>query len=71
MTRGGGTVYVFWRHFFDPDAIIVRKTVDYGVKWSNPEVLTTEMAPFDQPTIPAGLGREAITFRSNAFRRLQ
>jgi len=68
-TTGGGTLYVFWRHFFDPDAIIVRKSLDYGVKWSNPEIVTTtpEMVPFDQPTIPVGYGRDAITFRSNAF----
>ncbi len=27
---GPGTIYVAWRHFFNPDAIIVRKSVDYG-----------------------------------------
>ncbi len=64
---GGGTIYVFWRHFFDPDAIIVRKSENYGARWSNPEIITSDMAPFDQPTIPVGLGRDAITFRSNAF----
>jgi len=64
---GGGTVYVFWRHFFDPNAIIVRKSENYGARWSNPEIITSDMAPFDQPTIPVGFGRDAITFRSNAF----
>jgi len=64
---GGGAVYVFWRHFFDPNAIIVRKSENYGARWSNPEIITSDMAPFDQPTIPVGFGRDAITFRSNSF----
>ncbi len=77
---GGGTVYVFWRHFFDPDAIIWTRTEDFGVKWSNPAILTTSPAlePFDQPTISLGLapvgGESALNpgipelgFRSNGF----
>ena len=53
-TGGGGTVYVFWRHFFDPDAIIWTRTVDYGNKWSNPAILTNSTAlrafrPTDDP----------------------
>ena len=79
-TTGGGTVYVFWRHFFDPDAIVWTRTLDYGVKWSNPAILTTSPAlvPFDQPTISLGLaptgGSSAVNpgfpelgFRSNGF----
>jgi hypothetical protein len=31
LKGGPGTIYVAWRHFFDPDAIIVRKSTDYGV----------------------------------------
>jgi hypothetical protein len=59
---GGGTVYVFWRHFFDPDAIIWTRTVDYGVKWSAPAILTTSPAlePFDQPTIALGVAPEIV-----------
>ena len=79
-TTGGGTVYVFWRHFFDPDAIVWTRTQDYGVKWSNPAILTNSPAlePFDQPTISLGQaplgGSSAVNpgfpelgFRSNGF----
>ena len=77
---GGGTVYVFWRHFFDPDAIIWTRTLDYGNRWSNPAILTNSPAfePFDQPTISLGQaplgGSSAVNpgfpelgFRSNGF----
>jgi hypothetical protein len=69
---GPGTVYVFWRHFFDPDTIIVTKTSDYGVKWSAPAPIIgpEPMAPFDQPTISTSLASDPfsqLTFRSNGF----
>jgi hypothetical protein len=80
-TTGGGTVYVFWRHFFDPDAIIWTRTLDYGVKWSAPAILTdsTPLVPFDQPTISTDVaiangftgvineGMPETGFRSNGF----
>jgi hypothetical protein len=76
---GGGTVYVLWRHFFDPDAMIWTKTSNYGGSWSNPAILTddTPLVPFDQPTIsitaapilPGALnpGLPEVAFRSNGF----
>jgi hypothetical protein len=66
---GPGTIYVTWRHFFDPDAIIIRKSVNYGASWANPVVVNdSAMIPFDQPTITtaAGLASE-LAFRSNGF----
>lgn len=79
-TTGGGTVYVFWRHFFDPDAIIWTRSLDYGSRWSSPAILTNSpaLAPFDQPTISLGSaplgGASAVNpgfpelgFRSNGF----
>jgi len=69
-TTGGGTVYLVWRHFFDPDTILMAKTEDYGKKWSKPEELigTVPMAPFDQPTISTQfLNPDALSFRSNGF----
>jgi hypothetical protein len=72
-TTGGGTVYVVWRHFFTPDAIVMIKTENYGKKFSKPVELTGDipMQAFDQPTIQAIDGyanspRE-LAFRSNGF----
>jgi hypothetical protein len=69
--EGGGTVYVLWRHFFDPDTIVMTKTLDYGAKWSNPEAIlgVTPMAEFDQPTISSTAFNdpETLSFRSNGF----
>ena len=47
-----------WRHFYDPDTVLVSKTLDYGKKWSKIVELTgdTPMAPFDQPTVPTTAG---------------
>ena len=79
---GGGTIYVFWRHFFDPNAIIATKSTDFGGSWTSPEVITdlTPLVPFDQPTIPTtapGItppdevalndGFPELAFRSNGF----
>ena len=73
-TTGGGSVYVVWRHFFSPDAIVMIKTKDYGKKFSKPIELTgdTPMATFDQPTLSAWDGvsppsPDYLTARSNAF----
>jgi hypothetical protein len=69
-TTGGGTIYLVWRHFFDPDLILMVKTQDYGKKWSKPKELTgsVPMAPFDQPTIStASLNPDVLSFRSNGF----
>jgi len=69
-TTGGGTVYLVWRHFFDPDTMLMAKTEDYGKKWSKPEELigTVPMAPFDQPTISTQFQNpDALSFRSNGF----
>ena len=68
---GGGTVYVFWRHFFDPDTIIMTKTLDYGIKWTNPKSIIGQgsIAAFDQPTIPSNAYYDpsTLTARSNGF----
>jgi len=76
-----GTVYVFWRHFNDPDAILLAKSTSYGKWWSWPKTVTQHvpMAAFDQPTItaadafaagamsPVNPGFPEIAFRSNGF----
>jgi hypothetical protein len=74
-----GDVYLVWRHFFDPDAVLMVRTSNYGKKFSKPVDLTadTPMHPFDQPTISTtsvnpqtGLDSypfSDLTFRSNAF----
>jgi len=65
---GPGTIYVAWRHFFDPDAIIVRKSTNYGASWANPVVVSNPpMVPFDQPTISTDYGKDFLAFRSNGF----
>ena len=68
---GGGAVYVLWRHFFDPDTIIMTKTLDYGIKWSNPKSIIGQgsIAAFDQPTISSKAfnNPETLTARSNGF----
>ena len=68
---GGGTIYVLWRHFFDPDTIIMTKTLDYGNKWSNPKSIIGpgSIAAFDQPTIPSNAFNDpaTLTARSNGF----
>ncbi len=71
-TTGGGTVYVAFRHFFKPDAIVITTSTDYGNKWSKPAEITqgTPMAPFDQPTLAVNAVPDAetdIAFRSNGF----
>ena len=66
---GPGTIYVAWRHFFDPDAIIVRKSVNFGASWANPVVVSNPaMVPFDQPTISTDFNDPTqLAFRSNGF----
>jgi hypothetical protein len=79
-TTGGGTVYLFWRHFFDPDAIVWTKSTDYGNRWARVKSLTDAPAlvPFDQPTISttaliqqgyatATTENPETAFRSNGF----
>ena len=49
-----GTIYMIWRHFWEPDAILMVESANFGKKWSKPVVVTGDivpMAPFDQPTI--------------------
>jgi VCBS repeat-containing protein len=67
---GPGTIYVFWRHFFDPNTIIATRSTDFGNKWSNPVSIigSTPMAPFDQPTVSTEFANPALlSFRSNGF----
>jgi hypothetical protein len=71
-TTGGGTVYLVWRHFFSPDAMLMISSKDYGTKWTKPVVLTQgpPLAPFDQPTLATTAVPNAetdIAFRTNAF----
>jgi hypothetical protein len=74
-----GTVHLFWRHFFDPDAIVWTKSTNFGNRWAkvkaltgNPDTDPEPLAPFDQPTIGTetpGLSNPflQIAFRSNGF----
>ncbi len=76
-----GTLYLVWRHFYSPDAVIVIKTLDYGKKWQKPVLVTNTvpLAPFDQPSIsiddalaegytsPQNPGFPEVAFRSNGF----
>ncbi|HSO23541.1 MAG TPA: sialidase family protein, partial [Chondromyces sp.] len=67
---GPGTIYVFWRHFFDPDTIIATRSTNFGQSWSNPTSIigSTPMAPFDQPTVSTEFANPALlSFRSNGF----
>ncbi len=71
-TTGGGTVYIVWRHFFDPDAMVMTRSSDFGVKFSKPVEVTgaVPMAPFDQPTLATTAVADPvrdIAFRSNGF----
>ncbi len=73
-TTGGGTVYLLWRHFFEPDSMLVHKSTDYGATFSGKPVQLTAGAPlpnlqkFDQPTqTTATHPPSQLTFRSNAF----
>jgi len=74
-----GTIYMIWRHFWAPDAILMVKSGNYGKKWSKPVVVTGDqvpMAAFDQPTISTTMappsnspnpGFPEVAFRSNGF----
>ncbi len=72
-TTGGGTVYLAWRHFYDPDTMMVLRSQDYGQTWPGQPVSVTGGAPiyaFDQPTIgttAAAGDPTALAFRSNAY----
>ncbi len=79
MEPTNGDVYLVWRHFFDPDAIIMVKTQDYGKKFSKARNITADfpMYPYDQPTIATtsvhplsgvpAVPFSDLTFRSNSF----
>ncbi|MEX1309413.1 MAG: sialidase family protein, partial [Candidatus Sulfomarinibacteraceae bacterium] len=76
-----GTIYMIWRHFWAPDAILMVKSTDGGKKWSKPVDVTAAvpMAAFDQPSIsyqtafdagatsPVNPGFPETAFRSNGF----
>ena len=74
-----GTIYMIWRHFWNPDAILMVKSANYGKKWSKPVVVAGDVVPmaaFDQPTISTTLapsgglpnpGFPEVAFRSNGF----
>ncbi len=79
-TTGGGTVYLVWRHFFSPDAMVMTKTEDFGKRWTRIQELTGDppFEKFDQPTISTtGLVAQGFAdkdtvnpetaFRSNSF----
>jgi hypothetical protein len=76
-----GTVYALWRHFGDPDAILMASSTNFGVKFTKPSEVTdtVPMAAFDQPgisisdafaagaTSPVNPGFPEVAFRSNGF----
>ena len=76
---GGGTVYLFWRHFFDPNAILMARSTDFGNTFKgNPTKITGDwdLETYDQLGIsttaalnatPSLDPAQVISFRSNAF----
>ncbi|HSN54613.1 MAG TPA: sialidase family protein, partial [Candidatus Sulfomarinibacteraceae bacterium] len=63
-----GTVYMIWRHFWAPDAILMVRSTDAGQKWSKPVVVTGDIVPmqaFDQPTISTDIAPEPPTSYPN------
>ena len=68
---GGGTLYLAWRHFDDPDAIIVTRSTNFGQTFGKPlKITAAPMQTFDQPSIPTttpNITPAEIAFRSNAF----
>ncbi len=70
---GDGAVYVAWRHFFSPDAILVHKSTDYGASFpGKPKDITKSVVleNFDQPSISSvatGAPLDDVAFRSNGF----
>jgi hypothetical protein len=71
--QGGGAVYLFWRHFFEPHAILMARSTDFGATFSGkPTDLTRHLglANFDQPSIPTTATAapvDDVAFRSNGF----
>jgi len=78
-TTGGGTVHLFWRHFFDPNAILTIKSTNYGATFpGNPKKVTGnwDLETYDQLGISTTAATGAVppldpnrvlSFRSNAF----
>jgi hypothetical protein len=69
-TSGGGTVYLVWRHFFNPDTILIHRSTDFGATFPGQpvQVASTPIAAFDQPTLAtSAVPPEQIAFRSNGF----
>jgi hypothetical protein len=62
-----GKIYVIWRHFTSPDALLMVTSSDYGATFSNPAVITQspEFLPYDQFDNSTDDG--PATFRTNAF----
>ncbi|HVS62060.1 MAG TPA: Ig-like domain-containing protein [Thermoanaerobaculia bacterium] len=71
--QGGGAIYLFWRNFFDPHAILMLQSTDFGASFpGKPKELTKELplANFDQPSIPSTATAtpvDDVAFRSNGF----
>ena len=68
-----GTVYLIWRHFFDPDQILMLKSTNGGNTFpGQPDELITglPMASFDQPSAATTAVADPVTqvtLRSNGF----
>ena len=68
-TTGGGTIHLFWRHFFDPNAILTIKSTNYGQTFpGNPKNITAgwDLETYDQigysttAAVNAGFPNEGI-----------
>ena len=76
QTTGGGTLYIAFRHFNDPDTILVHKSTNYGQTFSGQPAnllagsTTATLQKYDQPTIATGDTADPandLMFRSLAF----
>ena len=76
QTTGGGTLYIAFRHFHDPDTILVHKSTNFGQTFSGQPVnllagqTTSTLQKYDQPTIGTGDSTDPandLLFRSLTF----
>jgi VCBS repeat-containing protein len=76
QTTGGGTLYIAFRHFNDPDTILVHKSNNFGQTFSGQPTnllagsATPTLQKYDQPTIATGDTTDPdhdLMFRSLAF----
>ena len=76
QSGGGGTLYIAFRHFHDPDTILVHKSTNFGQTFSGQPVnllagqTPSTLQKYDQPTIgtvESPTNPDLFAFRSLAF----